>query len=485
MYSTRSLVLHIPMRGYAMTDHDLIMAARAAKNGPAFELLWVGNWQTYFQHQGKPVQSQSEADLAFCSMLAFWSAGNTAQMDRIFRQSGLFRAKWDEVHGTKTYGAMTIDKAIALQNWPGSSQSGAPSTHMPPTSSLNVVQLDSVTPQQLKWLWPGFFPLGKVSLLAGNPGLGKSQVTLDIAARVSAGTPWPTGEANQPGRVILISGEDDPADTIVPRLDAVGANRSQISLITATREIVDGKIVNRALSLQRDIDKIDAELTSNASTRLIVIDPISAYLGKADSHNNAEMRSLLDPLAQMAQRHGVAVLLVSHLNKGTGEALFRISGSIGFAALARAVFGIVKDDSDDLHRIMLPIKANLSPDSKGLGYVIRTASNGAPYVEWDTGTITGDDLEAYLAQPAPGEAGRLKEATDWLQDALNGGPAPAKDLINRAKRDGIAQHTLERAKTKLGAKSRKGGDKWMWCPAPPPIPGNPVNAAAVGFGDNL
>ena len=183
-------------------------------------------------------------------------------------------------------------------------------------SLLEIIPLNQVIPVPLEWLWPGFLPHGKISIIAGNPGLGKSQVTLDIAARISTGSVWPTGEANIQGKVLLVCCEDDPADTIVPRLVAAGANLSNIALIRSVRVQDSGKQKQRALSLQDDLEKIRAHLKNCPETRLIIIDPVSAYMGKTDSHKNAEVRAVLDPLASLAQEHRVSILLVTHLNKG-------------------------------------------------------------------------------------------------------------------------------------------------------------------------
>lgn len=449
--------------GTCLPDIELLQRARASKNGASFTLLWKGRWADYYKQRGEVCESQSEADLALCLMLAFWTSKDAKRIDQLFRQSGLMRPKWDEQRGAKTYGEITVAKAIDLTT----DVYSAPPTG---TSELEMVALDKVTPQPLEWLWHGFYPLGKVSLLSGNPGLGKSQITLEIAARVSTGKAWPTGEAGKRGRVILVSAEDDAADTIVPRLNAVGADLSRIVQIKAVKETdTDGKPRLRTLSLERDLDRIGVALRETRDVRLIVIDPISAYLGKTDSHNNAETRSLLEPLSRMAQEHRVAVLLVSHLNKGSGEAIYRTSGSIAFVAASRAAFIVVKDDSNPAHRLMLPVKANLGPDALGLGYEVREAANKAPYVVWDQQAVSGSEIESLLQQSQPGDGDKLREAIDWLKDKLSTGPMHSAQIVSIAKKDGIAERTLERAKQKLGVKASATAGRWEWHLPPPQL----------------
>ena len=349
-----------PQGNIPSATEQILDKAMNAKNGKQFSQLWSGDYEGYFANRNVSDKSQSEADAALCSMLAYWCNNDKALIDQLFRESGLMRPKWDEKRGTMTYGQRNLSLVCSTQVV-STSVASQPKTCC--ASPLEIVQLDSVQPTKLEWLWQGILPHGKISIIAGNPGLGKSQVTLDIAARISTGTPWPTGDACKQGKVLLVSCEDDAADTIVPRLDAAGANRSNIALIRSviTREHDVQK--NRALSLQNDLEKISDHLRKTPDTRLIIFDPVSAYMGKTDSHNNAEVRSVLDPLATLAQDHSISILLVSHLNKGSGPAISRTMGSMGFVAVARAAYVITKDDRDQTgqHRLFLPIKANLGP----------------------------------------------------------------------------------------------------------------------------
>lgn len=315
------------------------------------------------------------------------------------------------------------------------------------------VRMSDVTPQPVRWLWPGRVALGKVTLLSGDPGLGKSAVTLDIAARVTRGDCWPDAPdtRTEPGGVILLSAEDDPADTIRPRLDAMGADTTRIIALEATS--VD--MGQRPVNLSTDIRTIEETIEAMSDCRMVVIDPIAAYLGVTDSHKNADVRAVLAPLSVMAARHGVAVVAVAHLNKATGgRAIHRSNGSMAFVAAARAAWIIAKDPHNDARRLMLPAKNNLAPDSGGLAYRVDGASNGALVVTWESEPVRMSADEALaLNTEADAGASKAEDAREWLRDLLAEGPKPAKDIEALAEQDGIAFRTVERVKHSLGVES--------------------------------
>ena len=203
-----------------------------------------------------------------------------------------------------------------------------------------------------------------MTLFAGDPGLGKSLVTLDIAARVTCGHEWPDHEENgQPGSVVILSAEDDAADTIRPRLEAAKADLSKVHILQAVRRArASGETSLEHFSLETDLVALQDAAVSLGDVWLIVIDPISAYLGNTDSHVNAKVRGLLAPLAQLASSLQTAVVAVDHLNKSNLPALYRPGGSIAFVAAARAVWLFAKNPDDAAQRLMLPGKLNLAPD---------------------------------------------------------------------------------------------------------------------------
>ncbi len=329
-----------------------------------------------------------------------------------------------------------------------------------------VVSLDEVSPAPVEWLWPGRIAIGKLTLLAGDPGLGKSLVTLDIAARVSRGIPWPDNlrDPNQPGDVVLLSAEDDLADTIRPRLDAAGADVSRIRALTAVRGNDEMGDYQRALDLGRDLAMLEQATLDGC--RLIVIDPVSAYLGDTDSHKNANVRGLLAPLAEFAARRRVAILALTHLNKSSGgQAMYRASGSLAFIAAARAAWIVTKDKDDARRRLVLPIKNNLAEDTDGLAYTVMDDGAG-PFVAWEAEAVRISADEALAVDDHREERTDREDAAHWLSDLLADGRAESRDVKTAAARAGHAWRTVCRAKKDIGVISAKegfsAGAKWFW-----------------------
>ena len=263
-----------------------------------------------------------------------------------------------------------------------------------------TVGLDTVTPENVEWIWQRWIPRGKLTLLAGHPGLGKSTVALDLAARVSIGEKMPDGTSGvEPSNVVLLSAEDGPADTIVPRLIRSGADLARIKLLTSYR-IGTG-------SHDRDLDgiaghslqAIEAAIRLH-SAALLIIDPLSAHMGSADSYKNSEVRALLRPLGDIAAKYGCAILLIEHLNKTQGQTvLHRVGGSVGLTAVARAVHMLVKHPVDASLRVLFCAKLNVAaqPDPIGVGF----ASDGA--IEW-TDAPTDFDPHAAVTELPPSRA---------------------------------------------------------------------------------
>ncbi len=344
--------------------------------------------------------------------------------------------------------------------------------------------LADVEPRDVDWLWPKRIAIGKITMLAGDPGLGKRFCSLDIAARVSAGLPWPDlpDSLQQPGGVIILSAEDALDDTIRPRLDAAGADPSRIYAIEAVREFDPntGKPRQRGFNLAEDMENLGQALQQMKDCRLIVIDPISAYIGDSNSHNNAEVRALLTPLTGLAEKYRVAVLAISHLNKGAGEAMYRIMGSLAFIAAARAGYAVFKDRDDETgqRRLVLPIKNNLGDDETGLAYSItETVGNAQPHIEWEPNVVNipvedaiNIDKPRDKNPPSPEQkaqnATQLEEAVDWLKSYLADGEKPAQEVLEAARKDGLAKRTVERAKLPAGVFSRREdaqkGGRWLW-----------------------
>jgi len=340
-----------------------------------------------------------------------------------------------------------------------------------------LIRLSDVEPQAVHWLWPGRIPVGKLTLLVGNPGVGKSFISLNIAARATKGSPWPDGAAgSEPGSVILLTAEDGLADTIRPRLDAAAADVSKVRAIETVRRIdpKTGESVLMQFCLERDVPNLEDAIQQVGDCRLVIIDPVSAYLGGKDSYKDAEVRSLLAPLSDVAARNQVAILAIAHLNKSTASpAVYRTMGSIAFVAAARSVWVVAKDKDDPTgsRRLVLPVKNNLGNDRTGLAYRLnRLHSNLAAHVEWEAKPVEvdADDALGFGAKPRGG--GAVDEAVEWLMDILRDGPVPHGDIKKRAEQDGISMASIRRAMEKLekdgrAEKRRDGfghGGRWVW-----------------------
>lgn len=304
----------------------------------------------------------------------------------------------------------------------------------------------------IEWLWPGRIALGALTIVAGDPGLGKSLVTTDMAARVTCGNAWIDGSPCPKGSVIMVSAEDDPARTIAPRLEAAWADRSRVHLLKgAATDAPNGKRALSMLSLAVDIPLLADFVRELGDARLIVIDPISAYLGKTDSHNNAEVRAALAPLSELANESGAAIVAVMHLNKGQGKAAYRVSGSLAFTAAARAVYYVAREDGDldKDRRLFMPIKNNLGPDTSGFCYHIRRtdADPPVPRIEWSPEPL--DKSPDDVLEPKR-DGSQLGGAMKWLRAEIGERPVLVSDLKGRAKDDGESWITIRRAAEQLG-----------------------------------
>ena len=321
----------------------------------------------------------------------------------------------------------------------------------------------------IKWLWSGVMALGKLIILSGEPGLGKSQVSLFVASIVSKGGYWPvTNEKIKSGNVLILSDEDGAQDTIIPRLEALGANLDNIHIICAV-PIENGK--ERSFDLTLDVEKLQKSSERISNVKLIIVDPISAYLGKTDSHRNSDVRSALTPVSDFAEASGACLLCVTHLNKGGQgtSAMNRVTGSIAFVAASRASYVVTKDPNDPDMRLMLPLKNNLAKDTHGFAYRIEEKDihkNNelikTSFVTWEPNFIT---LTAEEVLSGQSKSSNRKIAEDILIQELGGeGAIPCKQLYQKAEDQGISKKVLWSAAKRLNVKVDKGGfnDGWLW-----------------------
>lgn len=361
-----------------------------------------------------------------------------------------------------------------------------------------LVCLADVEPREIKWLWPGRVPMGRITLLVGRPGEGKSFLTTDMAARITTGTPWPDGSDCPAGSVILVSAEDDPADTIRPRLDAHNADVRKVHLLSAVRRLGEDGQPYEMLFTLADVAALEAALKALPDCRLIVVDPIGSFLGgNTDAHRDNEVRSVLAPVAKLAEKYGPAVLVVAHRRKSAGSIADDLAlGSRAFTGIARAVWHLSRDNENKTRRLLLPGKNNLAPEGNGLAFTI--AGDPAVVVwERDPVAMSADDALAKEngfggedVKPGPQPEAR-SHAAEWLRELLKAGPMEVAKIKEEAKAAGYAWRTLHRAKDELGIRPyrERFGGNWTWklpdAPAPTcQPPGEKGNLASWHASEN-
>jgi hypothetical protein len=327
-----------------------------------------------------------------------------------------------------------------------------------------VLRLDQCREEELTWLWPRRLAAGKLALIDGDPQQGKSLLTLDLAARVSSGKPFPDGHpAAGAATVLLIGGEDGLHDTVVPRLRAAGADLTRVRLWEGRRRRGHCRpplFPQDCARLRRTIEENDA--------RLVVIDPFLAYLSaRACGVSDQMVRQALSPLARIAQATRAAVVLIRHLTKGGQgkSAIYRGTGAIAIMGAARTAFLVGVDPDDRQRRVLACTKTNLGERPPSLGFYVRADGGGRPYLEW-AGEVarTADDL---LHLPRDRRHGEGKPAAaDFLERWLSDGPQSRERLYCKARAHDISERTLHRAKAWLEVASavrRHGGrNVWYW-----------------------
>lgn len=340
--------------------------------------------------------------------------------------------------------------------------------HRPEAGPPGVL-LSEVQPERVEWFWEGRIPLGKITLIEGDPDNGKSAMTTDLAARVSTGRSWPDGAPCRRGGAVLLNAEDGLADTIRPRLDAAGGDASRV-LALAT--VGDGEH-ERMLSIPEDLGLIRRGI-ERVGALLVVVDPLMAFLsGDVNAHRDQDVRRALAPLKTLAEDTGAAVVVIRHLNKGSGASpIYRGGGSIGIVGAARSALLVARHPEDDSRRVLARVKNNLAEPVPSLAFELTGTAEGSVRVEWRGETHHAAD--ALLSAPTdPEERSALEEATDFLREELGDGPVWNVEVKKGARGAGFSEATLKRAKTTLGVRSTKEGDgSWFWS-----LPGGPGEGA--------
>jgi len=265
---------------------------------------------------------------------------------------------------------------------------GNPANSEPPPALSNEapgVLLSEVETQPIDWLWPKRIPLGKITILEGDPGMGKSLLAVSVAASVSTGRSMPGETPGKQGGVILIAPEDSSGDTIRPRLEAARGDPSQVLLLNTlvTLDEKKIKIYDRPFSLSQDLDVLEERIKQMKAV-LVIIDPLTAVLGKnIDQSRDQDVREVFTPLAQLAERTGCAILIIRHLSKvGSANLLYRGAGSIGIIAVARLALIVAPHPTDVKKRILATTKNNLSEQAINIAYRIEENEVGVPYIQW-------------------------------------------------------------------------------------------------------
>lgn len=306
------------------------------------------------------------------------------------------------------------------------------------------VYYSSVESKKVDWLWYPYIPYGKLTLLQGDPGEGKSTFIINVAARLTNGEAMPgTSDAGTIQTVIYQCAEDNVADTIKPRLVAAGADCSRIAFIADESE---------QLTLE---DQRIEQAIKETKARLLIIDPLQAFMAQdGDMQNAVRVRTVLRKLANVAARNNCAVVMIGHMNKGAGgKNLYRSLGSIDIAAISRSVLMIARDNADPNLRYMFPVKSSLAAEGSPIAFRMDEKRG----FTWIGKCAMGDSVKNEDANIS-----KLDLARSFLVDILAEGPAPAKDIIGDLAKLSIGQRTVESAKKALGVKSHRVGSAWFW-----------------------
>lgn len=317
---------------------------------------------------------------------------------------------------------------------------------------LEIIKASEIEVKSVEWLWYPYIPYGKVTVIQGDAGDGKSTFILKLAAMLTKGEPMPftDGTGAEPVNVIYQSTEDDADDTIVPRFIQAGGDRNRLLFISEKEQYL-------SFSDERLLEAI-----RQTKTKLIILDPLSAYIGETTSMNSAnEIRRQFRPLIDIAKEQGCAIIIVHHMNKAIGQkALNRGVGSVDVAAAARSVLLVARTDKDRPNeRILAQVKSNLSPTGSAILFSID--ENGIVWLEETSKTADEVLGNVFAAVGRPDE--QMQKAKDTLSQILADGiPKPQCEVMEKLKALGVSESTAKRAKALLNIRSVKQGVQWFW-----------------------
>lgn len=316
---------------------------------------------------------------------------------------------------------------------------------------------------QPSWLWPGRIAKGKLCIIGGLPGVGKSQFTMWLTSLITNGGIWPLDKTScNPGTVLFLSDEDDFADTQIPRLMANGANLKKVFKIDG---ILDKKGHVFYIDLNQHLPQLEEFIKTFPDLQALIIDPITDFMGDINANSNTEVRNFLNKLAKLASKYNFALICLTHLNKGNSPDIqSKMLGAMAFTGVARSAYLICKDPSDESRRYFVPVKNNLGNDESGYVYKIgiKTISDNdfemeAPFVEWldEKVTKTANDI---LAEAVRTDSKSNQElSNELLLDMMKLGPQPSNFIYETAENEGIPPWCIKKSANTLGIKKRAIG----------------------------
>lgn len=328
------------------------------------------------------------------------------------------------------------------------------------TPVLDITHLDQVVAEPLEWIWHRRILKNMLNLLAGDPGMAKSYLSLDIANRISRGLPWPDKSGNAPkGRVLLVSAEDHLSKVIKPRLDKLGADPKMIDYVSL--EVTHGDEME-FLALTKHLDQI-VEAIHRIRPVLMTVDPLVSFMPGVDSYKDAEVRQMLMRLSKLAEDTKCALLPIMHLNKKPGaKSTYRVGGSIGFVAAARSSMLVGRHPDDPAKFVLAPDKANYSSRPSSISYSVKDDGTDHGRFEWgDLIDISADDM---LSIVSPTQQPKVTRAKEFLSSyPFVDGTALSDEVIEAAQATDIGESSLEKAKKSLGITSKKDSDgRWRY-----------------------
>jgi len=365
-------------------------------------------------------------------------------------------------------------RAHAAEEAAKTARAGKPSGNV-----LAIKPMGSIKTKKIRWLWDQHIPLGKLTVFCGDPGGMKSMVAGDLAARGSTGAAMPDGSESAPFDTVMFVGEDDVDDTTAPRLIAAGGDVNHVHYVEGVPS-ADGTEMNE-VALDEHIGLIRKWLKDNPAIRLVIIDPLSNYLGDANMIDEQLIRKkILTPLKRLAAETGVAIVGVMHLNKKVNlSAINRVGGAMGFVGVARMVWMFIGDSQDPDKRYMLKVKANITKTTKGQSFEviekpieIEGELIEQPVINWTGETSQSVNQQLGNTGKHEGEAGnttggvrapKIPASTVWLRDFMaDGREHVLTDILKAARLDqGYARATVYRAKQDIDRRGYMGHDGWL------------------------